>query len=417
MILKELEELGLIKDISHRSEINSLPEGTSFYIGFDPTAPYLQIGNLVPLTMTIRLAQLGLNPVILFGGSTGMIGDPSGRSSERPLLEKDVLTRNIASQKTKVIEILERVGVKITFVDNLDWTKDVLLLDFLRDIGKHLTINYMISKEVINSRLGDEGISYTEFSYMLLQAYDFLHLFKEQDCKLQIGGSDQWGNLTAGLELIRKKTGDQAYCLSMPLLLNSEGKKFGKSEGGAIWIDTAGTSPYKLYQFLLNSSDEQALVLIKALTLITSAEFIALKEVSAKEPENRVAQHALAERVLKLVHGEDSYLKAKNCAEALFNGKINELSCNEITEILSSAPQTSISRTEYETTDILDLLVKATLCESRGAARRLISQGGLTVNGAKVNELESGLQSFPPINNEILILRSGKKNYALVKLT
>lgn len=415
--LEELTWRGLIQDISDPEALSKLRAGDAFYIGFDPTAPSLQVGNLVPILVSIHLTRSGLTPILLFGGATGMIGDPGGRSAERNLLPLEQVAANVELQKNQAKHLWRNAGLSESpdVVNNLDWTREISLLTFLRDIGKHFTVNYMLAKDSVKSRLSGDGISYTEFSYMLLQANDFLHLYQERNCKLQIGGSDQWGNLTAGLELIRRKINGEAFALSFPLITNSEGKKFGKSEGNAVWLDPKLTSAYKFHQFWLNVSDDEVIRLLKVFTL-ESRETITAAETSLKtSPEKREAQRLLADSVCTLVHGAAATAEAKRCAQAFFSGTLSELSSDQVFEILGDAPSTAVTRSQVETLDVVSLL-STTVSKSKGEARRLIQGGGLYIDSDRITDETLKIRDTTILSKGFVVLRSGKKNYHLVKL-
>lgn len=413
--LKDLRDRGLIFDISDEKGVENLTSSDAFYIGFDPTAANLQVGNLVPLVVTIHLARAGLRPIILFGGATGAIGDPSGKNEERKLLPREVIDSNIERQTAKVREIFQRRGISAEFVNNFDWTSNVSVIDFLRETGKHFTVNYMLAKEVVKARMAGEGISYTEFSYMLLQAFDFVHLYQSKNCRLQIGGSDQWGNMTAGLELIRRKIQKEAYVLSMPLITNSDGRKFGKSESGAIWLDASATSPYRFHQFWLNVDDRDALRYLRIFTTIDADEMKSLEAETAEHPEKRAAQKRLADEVCTLVHGEDATSDARNCAEVLFGGDITGLSDAQLEEIFSEVPSTEIPKDSLLGMTCTDLLVACKACQSKGEARRLISGGGAYVQSQRVNDAAQPAREFLSENSRLLVVRTGKKSYFLIR--
>ncbi len=410
-----LQWRGLLQDMSDEEGLRKLGPGDSFYVGLDPSAPSLQIGNLVPLVVAMHMARAGLRPIILFGGATGSIGDPSGKRSERPLLDRATIDENVRKHSAKVDEIYKRAGVKAAFVNNLDWTAPVSIIDFLREIGKHFTLSYMLGKEFVKSRVEDDSISYTEFSYMLLQSFDFLHLYQNENCKLQIGGSDQWGNITSGLELIRKKIGGSAYAISIPLIVDSQGRKFGKSEGGAIWLDGSMTSPYKFHQFWLNVEDASAIKFLKIFSFLTQEEIAAYEERIRTAPEKREAQMALADAVTTLVHGEAGTADAKRSAGVLFGGSIEGLSEKQLSDIFGDVPSTTLPRKEVASLTMVDLWVATKLAPSKGEARRLISGGGAYVNNERVSDPSLNLSAAA--EKSMLVLRSGKKNYHLVKLS
>lgn len=408
----------LIQDTSDIEALRALKSGDGFYVGFDPTAPSLQVGNLVPLIMSLKLAKEGLRPIILFGGSTGAIGDPSGKNAERVLLEREVLDKNIAFQSEQVRTMFAREKVQPDFVNNLDWTKNISVLDFLRDVGKHFTVNYMIAKEVVKNRLSGEGISYTEFSYMLLQAFDFHHLYKHHNCRMQIGGSDQWGNITAGLELIRRKEGENtAVAFSIPLLTNSEGKKFGKTESGTLWLDPDKTSSYQFHQFWLNTADADAERYLNVFTLLSPTEIRTIMDEQQKAPEKRHAQKILADTITTFVHGADAVTAANKSAQVLFGGDITGLSDSELLSIFADVPSVTVNRGEAIDGPLLDLLVNAKIIKSKGEARRLIAGGGVSINGTKITESHAKASDVCEVAGSVLVIRVGKKSYTLIKLS
>ncbi len=416
-LLEELQWRGLIQDISDPQALSKLREGDAFYVGFDPTAPSLQVGNLVPLIVSIHLTKAGFAPILLFGGATGMIGDPGGRSAERNLLELEQVATNTALLEAQSRLLWQRSGcaAEPLFVNNISWTKDVTFLGFLRDVGKHFTVNYMMAKDSVKSRLTGEGISYTEFSYMLLQAFDFLHLFSVHNCKLQIGGSEQWGNVTAGLELIRRKVQGDAYGFCFPLITNSEGKKFGKSEGNAVWLDPAMTSVYAFRQFWLNVPDADVIRMMKIFTFKTPDEIGQIEAEHKAHPERRFAQNALADSVCGLVHGPEASAEAKRAASALFGSTVEGLEKAQLEELLGDAPSTTLTRAQARELDLLSLLAM-TVAKSKGEARRLVQGGGIYVNNERVSDESMLLRSTTILERGFLVLRSGKKNYHLVRI-
>lgn len=415
-ILEILKARSLVQDISDEALINNLPKGTSFYVGFDPTAPSLQIGNLVPLLSAIHLGQAGYKPIILFGGSTGAIGDPSGKNEERKLLEREVLDQNVLTQKKQVSELFGKFGIEFSFVNNLDWTKEVSLLDFLRDVGKYLTVSYMLGKEVVKTRLETTGISYAEFSYMLLQAFDFLHLYQNMNCKLQVGGSDQWGNITAGLELIRKKIQGEACALSFPLVTDSAGKKFGKSESGAIWLDANMTSPYQLHQYLLNVNDSDVIKLLKIFTFLDLNEIHELEKQTQSKPEERLAQKRLADSLCEMIHGSDSVKVAKESAQVLFGGSIEGISDEQLAIIFKDVPSSTLA-IDDQSLNIADFLHLSQAVPSKAEAKRLIKGGGAYVNNQRIEDPNLTVGALNIATRKICIVRTGKKSYRLVELS
>ncbi len=416
-IFEELTWRGLIQDISDPETFSKLQPGDACYIGFDPTAPSLQVGNLVQLIVAIHLTKIGLKPILLFGGATGMIGDPGGRSTERNLMSLDDVAKNVVLQSEQAKNLWKNAGAQVTpeFVNNIDWTRGVSYLEFLRDIGKHFTVNYMLQKDSVKSRLSGDGISYTEFSYMLLQAFDFLHLYQNNRCRLQFGGSDQWGNLTAGLELIRRKVQGEAFAFSVPLITNSEGKKFGKSAGNAVWLDPALTSPYQFHQFWLNVQDSEVIQLLKVFTFTSKEEIERLERSMHEQAEKREAQRFLADAICDLVHGKAATEDAKRAAGAFFGGSLEGLSDQQILGMLVDAPTTKINRTDAETLDIVSL-VGSTLASSKGEARRLIQGGGIYLDGERISDATLKVSTTALFSKGFVVLRSGKKNYHLVKL-
>ncbi len=387
------------------------------YIGFDPTAPSLHVGSLLPIMGLVHLQRYGHTPIAVMGGATGMIGDPSGKSKERVLLERETLERNLQGIRKQLERFLSFGGENpAIMVDNYDWTHKLSVIDFLRDIGKHFSVGYMLSKESVKRRLEGSGISYTEFSYMLLQAYDFLYLFDKYRCTLQMGGSDQWGNITAGIDLIRKVRGARAYGIVFPLLTTASGAKFGKTEEGTVWLDPEMTSPYRFYQFWMNADDRDVPKYLRLFTLLSREEIEALEEELKERPEKRLAQRRLAEEVTRMVHGEEGLKRAKRASEVLFGGSLEGITARELEEIMGHVPSRQISRDELSRFTVLDLALKAGLISSRGEGKRLISSGGLYLNNRKVDSPARRIGEADLIEGRLLVLRKGKKNYLLVKV-
>jgi len=411
-----LEWRGLIQDSSGLDQMHKLAPGTKFYVGFDPTAVSLQLGNLVALMTALHLSHSGFQPIILFGGATGAIGDPSGKSLERPLLPRETIVRNIAAQQAKAREIFQRCNIEVEFVDNYEWTAPLLLIDFLREVGKHFTVNYMISKDVIKARLNGAGISFAEFSYMLLQAHDFLHLYQTRGCRLQIGGSDQWGNITAGLELIRKKIQGEAHAFCFPLLLDGRGVKFGKSEAGAVWLDSSLTSPYKLHQFFMNVSDQDVIRFLKIFTLKSQKEILELEASVRVAPEKREAQSQLADAVCTLVHGERALLEAKKGAAVLFGGSLHEVSPALLEEIFNDVPSATFTKERLCAMGVADLLIACGAVPSKGEAKRLIQSGGAYINNERVENVNVRLIDLGVLDQKLFLVRTGKKSYYLIRV-
>jgi tyrosyl-tRNA synthetase len=352
---------------------------------------------------------------VLLGGATGAIGDPSGRNAERTLLDRAVVDQNVATQKEQFKALFGRFNITPTFVNNLDWFGGIKFLDFLRDIGKHFTLGYMLQKDSVKNRLEGDGMSYTEFSYMLLQAYDFLHLFEKHDCKLHVGGSDQWGNITAGLELIRRKGLHGAQAITFPLITDSQGKKLGKSEGGAIWLDSKMTSPFKLHQYFLNVADSDAVKFLKILTFLPQEKIQEIENNSKEQPEKRLAQNTLADEVCSFVHGADATAGARKSASVLFGGDIKGISAAQLNDIFAEVPSTALSKDQINGHAAIDLLVTTKLSKSKGEAKRLIESGGAYINNERIGDIGMKIGPEHLIDGELLVLRAGKKSYHLVR--
>jgi len=424
-LFSDLEFRGILKQVTDPTLSDALAKDSmTLYCGFDPTADSLHIGSLLPL-MTLRRFQLaGHRPIAVVGGATGMIGDPSGKSQERTLLSDEQLQINLAGIRKNIASILDssgKFGAKV--VSNGDWFKDMSYLRFLRDVGKHFTVNHMIAKESVRARLEDRehGISYTEFSYMLLQAYDFLHLYQAEGCRLQIGGSDQWGNITAGIELIRRVKGHDAHTdvfgLTMPLVQKADGSKFGKSESGTIWMDAAKTSPYRLYQYLVQTPDSEAITFLKYFTLLTPERIQEIEHSLKTEPEKRLAQTTLAKEVTALLHGASELAKAEAATQALFGASIRELDEKTLLDVLSGAPSTEKPKSGLSSgLPLVDLLVDTTLCQSKGAARKDMAAGGIYINNERASDPALIVKADQLLCGKYLVLRKGKKTYHLVVL-
>ncbi|MEZ4753196.1 MAG: tyrosine--tRNA ligase [Bdellovibrionota bacterium] len=415
--IEELKWRGLLYEATDADAISKLGSDKSFYIGVDPTAPSMQLGNLLPIIVSAHLAKGGLQPFFLFGGATGAIGDPSGKSEERKLLTSEEVKKNIKAQSEQAKSIFARLDITPKFVNNNDWAANVSFIEFLRDVGKFFTVNYMIAKEMVKTRLESTGISYTEFSYMLMQANDFRHLYETENCRLQIGGSDQWGNITAGLELIRKKIQGEAYGLCWPLITDSQGKKFGKSEAEVIWLSAEHTSPYKLHQFWLNVADKDVVPYLKMFTFLSKAEIETLEKAQAQAPHKREAQKALADSVVSLVHGEQAVTDVKKSAEVLFGGSLEGLSEDQLSEIFSDVPSSTISKASAKNLSYLDALVETGCVKSKGEGKRLITGGGAYINNLRVEDPELMLSATDALSGNLFVIRTGKKNYHLVKLS
>ena len=426
--VQELRWRGLLHDITPETEEYLLEHSTSGYIGFDPTADSLHIGSLVQIVILMHFQNAGHRPIALVGGATGMIGDPSGKSDERNLLDQATLEHNcrgIQSQLERFLHFDAQKSNAALLVNNYDWMQSYTLIDFSRDIGKHITVNYMMAKDSVKKRLNAEakvGMSFTEFTYQLLQGYDFLHLYNTLDCKLQMGGSDQWGNITTGTELIRRKAGGKAYAITCPLITKADGTKFGKSEGGNVWLDKERTSPYKFYQYWLNTSDEDALRYIKIFTFLSEEKVNELIAVHQEEPHRRVLQNAIADEVTVLVHGVEELENAKSASQILFgkttSAALQQLDSKTFLEIFEGVPQAQIDRTEiFEGMPIIAALAGATqFLASNGEARRALKENAIAVNKTKVDE-NYQLEEKDLIANQYILLQRGKKNYFILQVT
>ncbi|MBP8964136.1 MAG: tyrosine--tRNA ligase [Flexilinea sp.] len=395
-------------------------EKVTLYNGFDPTADSLHVGHLVPMLALARFQRYGHHVIALAGEGTGMIGDPSGRSDERNLLSAEEAHYNVEKIKRQLAKFLdfEIKSNPARIMNNGDWLLDLKLIDFLRDTGKYFTVNSMMAKDSVKSRLSREsGLSFTEFSYSLLQAYDFYHLFVTENCVLQTGGSDQWGNITAGCELIRRKTGKNAYGLTYPLVKKKDGTKFGKTAGGAVWLDPERTSPYKFYQFWLNTDDADVIPFLKYFTFFDRQKIDELEFATRENPEDRTAQKALAVEMTKMMHGETALDKAMQASEALFGGEINGLSAADIKEIFADVPSGVIAADSMngEGLPIVNLLSDCGFMKSKGEVKRAIAEGGVYINNHRVTDVNTSIRKDQFIEGKYLVLRRGKKNYFLLK--
>jgi tyrosyl-tRNA synthetase len=392
----------------------------TLYAGFDPTSDSLHVGNLVPLLALRRFQLLGHRPIALAGGATGLIGDPSGKAAERQLLTKEVLEANIAKVKEQLCRLLDfdTKSNPARLVDNARWTEPVTLLDFLRDVGKHFSVNMMVAKESVRARMEDResGISYTEFSYMLLQAFDFYVLCRDHGCELQIGGSDQWGNITAGIDLCRRKLGRQVYGLTLPLITNADGSKFGKTVAGAVWLDPRKTSVYRFYQFWINTDDRDVVRHLRYFTFLSRAEIEALEMKHAADPGAREAHRALARAATDLIHGAEATAEAMRASEILFGGELDGVSESTFNEIVGEVPTKQVERAKLEGggAPLLDLLVQAELCPSKGQARKDLEGGGVYVNNLRQTDAQRNVRADDLLFGQHLLLRKGKKNYVVV---
>jgi len=417
----ELEWRGMIHNITPNTQEQLNKEQTTGYVGFDPTADSLHIGNLVPIMLLTHFQNAGHKPIALVGGATGMVGDPSGKSEERNFLTEEVIQHNLECQKKQLEKFLdfskERKNAA-EIVNNYDWFKDFSFLGFMREAGKHITVNYMLAKDSVKKRL-ETGLSFTEFSYQLIQGYDFYWLNQHKNCKLQMGGSDQWGNIVTGTEFIRRKSDGEAFALTCPLITKADGSKFGKSEGGNVWLDSEKTSPYTFYQFWLNSSDEDASKYIRIFTLMPREEIEKLEEAHLSEPHKRILQKALAEDITIRVHSEQELNNALAASEILFGNataeSLSSLSENDFLSVFEGVPQTEVAKSKIESgQEIIDFSVNvAKVFSSNGEARRMIQNNGLSVNKTKVN-LEKTIGVDDLIHQKYILLQKGKKNYFLV---
>jgi tyrosyl-tRNA synthetase len=396
-------------------------EKIAAYIGFDPSASSLHAGNLLAIMGLVRLQHFGHTPIAVAGGGTGLIGDPSGKSQERKMLSKEDVNFNLEGIKEQLSRFLDFQSASnpAVMVNNADWLTTVSLTDFLRDVGKHFSINTMIAKESVKRRLEGEGISYTEFSYLLLQSYDFLKLYENYHCTLQMGGSDQWGNITSGTDLIRKIHGVKAHALVFPLLTTSSGSKFGKTESGAIWLDAKRTSPYRFYQFWLNSEDKEVVNYLKYFSLLSRVEIEEMAASLTSAPEKREAPRKLAQAVTRLVHGEAALKKAEQASKILFGGEIGDLGLQDLLDVFADVPSASLSKNllSAEGCNIADIIVASGLVPSKGEAKRLIQGGGIYLNNQRVQDNQRSVTLNDAIEGQAFVLRKGAKEYRLVKLS
>lgn len=423
-LIEELQWRGMIQDIMPGTAELLEKETVSGYIGFDPTSDSLHIGSLVPILLLVHLQRAGHKPFALVGGATGMVGDPSGKSEERNLLSEDVLQINQAGVRKQLEKFLDFTPGKTNtaeMVNNYDWFKDFRFLDFIRDVGKHITVNYMMSKDSVKKRLeGELGMSFTEFTYQLIQGYDFYWLYQHKNCKLQMGGSDQWGNIVTGTELIRRKAGAEAFAFTCPLIKKADGGKFGKTEKGNVWLDPKKTSPYQFYQFWLNASDSDATQWIKIFTLLPKEEIDALLAQQAAAPHERVLQKKLAEEITCFVHSRADYEFAVKASEILFGnattGILQSLTEEQLLQVMEGVPSIEISRTALEAGyEIVSFLADTQIFPSKGEARKMWQAGGLGLNKIKVATEKLQVTSADLLNNKYLLVQKGKKNYYLVK--
>ncbi|TVR55860.1 MAG: tyrosine--tRNA ligase [Gemmatimonadales bacterium] len=413
---------GLLQDVTEGAE-TAFSEGSQLaYVGFDPTADSLHVGHLLPIMGLVHLQRAGHTPIALVGGGTGLIGDPSGKTKERQLLTREEVEANAESIRGQLASFLEFDGVTnpARMTNNLDWLGGTGVLDFLRDVGKHFPVNVLLRKDTIRRRLEDEatGITYTEFSYVLLQAYDFLRLFQDQGCRFQFGGQDQWGNIVGGIDLVRRVTGEKAYGAVFPLITTSSGVKFGKTEAGAVWLSPERTSPYRFYQFWMNTEDADAGRYLRFFTLLPREEIEALEARVAEAPQHREAQRRLAEEVTRTVHGESGLARARTASEVLFGGELDGLASEEIADIFADVPSSALPADTLsgEGVALVELLADTGLATSRGDARRSVEQGGLYLNNRREDDAQRRLTTADTLAGRFLVLRKGKKRFHLVRV-
>ncbi len=425
-LVEELRWRGMLQDIMPGTEELLSKEMVSGYIGFDPTSDSLHIGSLVPILLLVHLQKAGHKPFALVGGATGMIGDPSFKSEERNLLSEETLQHNlegIKKQLSKFLDFSSDAPNKAEMVNNYDWFKDFSFLNFIRDVGKHITVNYMMSKDSVRKRLeGNNGMSFTEFTYQLIQGYDFYWLYQHKNCKLQMGGSDQWGNIVTGTEIIRRKAGGEAFAFTCPLLTKADGGKFGKTEKGNVWLDPEKTSPYQFYQFWLNASDEDATKWIKIFTLLPKEEIDQLITDHAAAPHARALQKKLAEEITCFVHSREDFEFAVKASEILFGNASTEalasLNEKQLLQVMEGVPTAEITRNQIEAGyDLISLLADTGVTPSKGEAKKLLAAGGVAINKEKIAPEKTAVSTADLLQNKYLLLQKGKKNYFLVRVT
>ena len=421
-LIAELKWRGLIQDIIPGTEEQLCKEPTSSYVGFDPTADSLHIGSLIPIIILVHLQKFGHQPIALVGGATGMVGDPTGKSQERNLLSKEILDINvegIRAQLSKFIDFNPEKSNAAVMVNNYNWFKELSFIDFIRDAGKHITINYMMAKESVKKRLDSEnGMSFTEFCYQLMQGFDFYHLFTTQNCKLQFGGSDQWGNIITGTELIRKKTGKDAFAFTCPLLKKADGNKFGKSEKGNIWLDASKTSPYQFYQFWLNTADADAANFLKIFTFLAEEEINELVTKHTGNEHQRILQKKLAEEITCFVHSRKEYEFAIKASSILFSNDtantLQSLNEDQLLQVLEGVPMIEITKESILQTDLATLLTETEVFSSKGEVRKMMAGGGLLINKEKVQTDINFITEEKLLNQKYVLIQKGKKNYYLL---
>ena len=421
-LIEELRWRGMIQDIMPGTEDQLKKEMTTSYIGFDPSAESLHIGSLVPILLLVHLQRAGHKPIALIGGATGMIGDPSGKSEERNLLSEETLNKNVAgirAQLAKFIDFNPAMANSAEMVNNYDWFKPITFIDFLRETGKHITVNYMMAKDSVKRRIeGEAGLSYTEFAYQLMQGYDFYWLYMHKNCKMQMGGSDQWGNITTGTELVRRKAGGEAFAFTCPLIKKADGTKFGKTEQGNVWLDANKTSPYQFYQFWLNASDEDSANWIRIFTLLSKDELTTIENEHNKDPGQRLLQRKLAQEVTSFVHGVSEYEKAIETTSKLFSNqtaRADSLSIEDL-EGMEGIIRSDFEKGKIETgIDVVSLLADTGILPSKGEARKMVQGGGISINRKKVEGLLVTVNSSMLLHGKYILVQKGKKNYYLIR--
>ncbi len=414
---------GMLHDATEGAEAAFAAEPRKAYVGFDPTASSLHVGHLLPIMGLVHLQRAGHTPIALVGGGTGLIGDPSGKTEERQLLTREESAENARAVRDQLARFLDFEGVPnpAELVDNLEWLGEMQVLDFLRDVGKHFSVNVMLRRDTVRRRLeedGGSGISYTEFSYLLLQSYDFLRLYQDRGCRFQFGGSDQWGNIVGGTDLIRRVTGGKAWGVTFPLITTTSGVKFGKTEAGAVWLDPERTSPYRFYQFWLRTEDTDVGKYLRFFTLLGRDEIEALEAEGAANPGARVPHRALAEEVTRRVHGAEGLARAQAASEALFGGELRGLGAGEIADIFADVPSSELPAAGLDAggVGVVELVASSGLAASKGEARRAVEQGGVYLNNERVTDPMRPVTRDDALGGQYLVIRKGKRNYALVRI-
>ncbi|MBN9350130.1 MAG: tyrosine--tRNA ligase [Chitinophagaceae bacterium] len=420
--IEELKWRGLLHDIIPGTEDLFLSGSQTAYVGFDPTADSLHIGSLIPIIIMVHLQKFGHKPIALVGGATGMVGDPTGKSDERKLLDTNILNKNvegIRNQLSRLIDFDTSKPNAALLLNNYDWFKNISFIDFIRDTGKHITVNYMMAKDSVKKRLESEnGMSFTEFCYQLMQGYDFFRLYHDQNCKAQFGGSDQWGNIVTGVELIRRKSSQEAFAFTSPLLKKSDGTKFGKSEGGNIWLDAEKTSPYSFYQFWLNTADDDAENFLRIFTFLSKEEIQELSRQHKGNEHKRILQTKLAEEVTRFVHGQEGLDFARKASQILFSndtaGMLKSLSEKQLLQAMDGVPKANLTREEILGKDIISVLNTCKIFSSKGEAKKMVQNGGVFINKEKVTDADRTFMDADFLNNKYILVQKGKKNYYLI---